>query len=400
MLKRLAVVLLCLILCAPTYTARAQQMMSRQTDDYFSTVSALFLYVDDSGKQAFEKTWAQVKETLGAIEAAVSVSSPDSDIARFNALPQGGECEISPLTAAMLSIAREVYDATGGLYDPTVYPLVDLWGFSPRFNANSYAPALPYDRPYENGRLPPPQERYIDALLPLVGFDGIALQQRDGAFFLRKNTPSVSVDGVVYHAQIDLGGIAKGYACDQVAALLRGQGYTMGHFVCGGSSMALLSRPTGDGTYALQLKKPRPGHGDETHYATVRAQNTTLSTSADSSHSFLREGVVYCHIIDPRTGWPVNTPVEEAGQSGLAAVTLLGESAAKNDAMTTALMLMGPERAAAYVRERLAGEQAVCAAFEAGSAVLKVWSNVDEAGLHIEDPAYIRVDGMPETNGG
>ena len=387
MLLSLFIPLLCVLMLAPCASAQQPKLMTRQTSDYFMTASALFLYVDADDQEGFAETWALVKQTLGEIEDAVSVSIPDSDISRFNELACGEEIRISDVTANLLQIAMDVYAITGGLYDPTVYPLVDLWGFSPRFNTNTYVPVMPYDRIYENGRLPLPDPRYIDALLPLVGLQGIGLRRENGVCYLRKDTPSVFIDGVEIKAQLDLGGIAKGYACDRVLALLRDRGYTMGHFVCGGSSMALLSRPDGDGAYAITLRKPRRGEGDASHYATLRARETTLSTSGDYSHSFVSDGIVYCHIIDPRTGYPMNMPDEAGVQHGVASATLLCPSAAYGDALTTALCILGPQEAEAFLKS-IPLCTVVLAVYTSGEETLQVLTNAAPGELTLDDPAY------------
>jgi len=380
-------VLLSLLLMVPCASAHQVKLMARQTDEYFMTASALFLYAEEDKAQHYQETWTLVKQTLGEIEQAVSVSIPESDVARFNALSCGEEIEITSLTADILKIAKDVHALSGGLYDPTVYPLVDLWGFSPRFNRNFYMPVMPYDRTYENGRLPLPDAQHVEALLPLVGLNGIELREENGKYYLKKNTPSVIIDGTVIHAQLDLGGIAKGYACDRVLDLLQSRGYTMGHFVCGGSSMALLSRPQGDGTYALTLHKPRPGQNTGTHFATLRTRDVTLSTSADYNHSFTSDGVIYCHIIDPRTGYPINMPDESGIQQGIAAATLLFESAAYGDALTTVLCILGPQEASAFL-DQIPQSTAVLALYRSGCDAYQVISNAVPDVLNIDDPAY------------
>ena len=136
MLKRVSFAVLFLFaLAAFSCGAHAEpKLTSRHTDAYFSTVSALFLYVEPEDSSRFSGVWSQVKSILEDVERSVSLAFEDSDISRFNALPVGGSMSISQITAEILSVAFDVYDLTGGLYDPTVYPLVDLWGFSPRFN--------------------------------------------------------------------------------------------------------------------------------------------------------------------------------------------------------------------------------------------------------------------------
>ena len=375
--------LLGLLLCFSS--GQAAGLQTRHTTSYFSTVSALFVYTDDSS--AFERVWAQTKQILSDIQSAVSLSDPESDLSRFNALGSGESCPVSPITAEILRTAKAVYDETGGLYDPTVFPLVDLWGFSPRFNTNQYKPLMAYDRPYEDGKLPLPDVRYVEALRQLVGLEGIVLSGSDEqGWTLSKQTPSVTVDGHSYHAQLDLGGIAKGYACDRVKRLLQESGFENGHFVCGGSSIAVLSRPDGD--YQLTIGKPRAGENSETTFASLPARDVTLSTSSDASHTYTRDGVLYCHIIDPRTGYPLNMPVKGQAQRGIACTTLLGESAARGDALTTALCLMGPAQAAAYINDRLQGNAVVMALYETGKPFCEVVTNVAQDLCTITDTAY------------
>jgi len=377
--------LLCVLLAFPVLSESAPKLMTKQTSTYFSTVSALFLYDSPDNNGHFEQTWSQVKAILGEVESAVSVSMPDSDIARFNALPCGEAMEISTVTADILKIAFAAHEETGGFYDPTVYPLIDLWGFSPRFNTNTYKPIMPYDRAYEGGILPLPDAAHIDALLPLVGLSGMELSEENGRFYLTKHTPSVMIGDTIIHAQLDLGGIAKGYACDRVKQLLSERGYTMGHFVCGDSSMAILSRP--DGAYKLNLGKPRAGSNPNSHFATVSLRDRALSTSSDSRHSYVIDGVRYCHIIDPRTGYPLN--MSSGGvQKGAASITLLSSSAARSDAITTALCLMSPQEAADFAGEHLIGDSVIISLYASDSDTLEVVHNLGADAISLSDPAY------------
>ena len=291
---------------------------------------------------------------------------------------------ISDLTQEILSIAFAAYALTDGLYDPTVFPLVDLWGFSPRFNQGAYRPLLPYDRPYREGQMTPAAEADVAALLPLVGLSGLEMRQTPAGWELIKHTPSVSLAGVTLEAQIDLGGLAKGYACDRVAALLREKGYTAGYFVCGGSSMAFLAMPEGR-AFSVTAGKPRTG-GEGDFYAELQAKDTTLSSSSDASHSYTDQGVLYCHIMDPRTGFPLNRPDSEGIQRGAATVTLLGESAAMNDALSTALCLMGPQKALDFLQLRQ--ERMVMAVYKTGESTLEVVSNLPREAVEILDESY------------
>lgn len=383
MKKTISAALLCALLLAAFPARAAETPFRRYTTDYFGTVSMLCLYSEDGAEEA----WREVKALLGSIDESVSVSRPDSDIARLNALPAGESVPVSGVTAEIWRTAAEAYELTGGLYDPTVYPLVDLWGFSPRFNQKDRGGGRPWDRPETDGHPALPRDEDVRALLPLVGMDGIALEAAGDGWVLRKNTPPVVIAGVTVQAQADLGGIAKGYACDRVAALLREKGITEGYFVCGGSSMCFLSRPGGE-AFSVAAGKPRPGRNGGTDYAVFRARNTTLSTSSDASHCYTAEdGALYCHIIDPRTGYPLNRPDSRGIQAGAASVTLLGESAALGDALSTALCLMGPRETLAFLENR--EEKMVMAVYRTGEDDPEVAANMDMDEMELTDEGYV-----------
>lgn len=364
----------------------------RQTMDYFSTVCMLTIYPEDNADG--QKIWREVKATLARIEQAVSVSDASSDVARFNALQFGEETAVGSDMAAMLKIAMQVHEQTDGLYDPTVYPLIDLWGFSPRFNGQVYVLSLPYDRAYVNGLLPLPEEKYIKAFRQLAQLRGVTLIERGGQFFLRKDIPPVTVDGVTYQAMLDLGGIAKGYACDCVRALLKEHGIERGVFICGESSITFLQSTAEDGCYRIELGKPRPGLGREACYASLRASGVSLSSSSDSRHAYVISGVRYCHLIDPRTGWPINRPDEDGVQQGVIAATIFGESAAYDDAMTTALCVMGKDGARAFMAAH-PEVQTVIVCQEEDGQTLNVYTNLPEGTLSMADDAY-HLEALPQ----
>ncbi len=378
--RQFCCVMLVLLPLLKPVPSRADSFM-RSTSEYFGTVSMLRLY-DTEGAQ---ETWEAVRALLSGIEEAVSVSVRSSDIARFNRLQAGESLAVSAITAELFRAARDVYDLTGGLYDPTVYPLVDLWGFSPRFSDSDDEPVMPYDRPFRNGRPVPPGARYIDLLLPLVGMDGIILTETEDGWLLTKRTPAVKIGDVTIQAQLDLGGIAKGYACDCVRQLLVRRGYTEGYFICGDSSMTFLGGTDGH-PYRVAAGKPRMTANPGSAYAGFMLENASLATSSDAAHAYDADGAHWCHLIDPRTGWPVNRPDAQGLQAGAASVTLIGQDAALLDAMGTALCILGPEAALAFLEER--PEQMVMAVWRSDSDQYTVVTNMDPAGLTLPDPAY------------
>ena len=372
------------------FTAR-----NRHTTIAFGTVSVLRLYADfsqEANAARFDRVWDEAREILRELDSVFSVTNPASDVARFNALPYGESIEISGHMARVMKIAAEVYEKLGGLFDPTVFPLVDLWGFSPRFRLARFAPLYPFDRP--RWREQPPAPEYIEAFRHLAGFGGVVLGgcQASG-FTLANRIPPVVVNGVSYQARLDLGAIVKGYAADLVREAMIREGFRFGFFSCGGSSMALLNgmdyaSPDGGAFhFRLRLRKPRPGQTQESAFMAVMVSGTNLSTSGDYDHAFFLDGIRYSHIIDPRTGRPVNTPPSGA-QSGFAAATVLGGSGAFAEGLSTGLLMKTLSEAVSFIN-RLENHKVVLVYYKAGIDFFEIITNIPDELITILDPAYV-----------
>ena len=157
------------------YTSR-----TKQTGDYFSTVSILRVFDDFSkpeNMKKYDEFWDNLKEVMKQIESEVSVSIETSDIARFNELEYGQSLPISNHTANIIKIAKDAYELTGGIFDPTIYPLVDLWTFTPRFNSLEYKPQFPYDRDRTKKGFSLPDQKYIKGFVDLVDFSKVVLSE-------------------------------------------------------------------------------------------------------------------------------------------------------------------------------------------------------------------------------
>jgi len=358
----------------------------------FGTVSRLTVWDDFSSPYAnerFETLWANIRDLLWELDGLFSLSDPDSEISRFNALPEGGSLPISFHTARLIGQCQALYEKTEGFFDPSVYPLVDLWGFSPRFR-NGEKAAMPYDRARdrETGTLPPPDARYLETFHRLVGFSDIRLTE-DGAgnTILIKNTKSVTVDGIVYAAQIDLGGIAKGYATDLVTEKMRAAGIVYGFFSCGTSSVSLLaSGGTEDREFRLAVRNPRPAEETPEAFATVLVSGACLSTSGDYDDNYFVAGQRACHIIDPFTGFPLNMH-PNGTREGFCSATLLSGSACEDDALTTALLLMEEERARALVKT-LDGRNVLLVRERADGDGYDVLTNLSEERVSLLDSRF------------
>lgn len=274
---------------------------------YFNTVSFVAAYADENALLAAAE---EVQTVFEEIENAVSLSLDTSDVSRFNKDEAVGETlEISRITYDLLTRALELYVCTNGAYNPAVGRLVDLWGLSPRFNEENYAPTLPYDRETDSV----PDEKYITAFLGLTNFGDITLTQDSGKYFVTKPETSVTVDEATYTMTIDLGGIAKGLAADKAAEILKRHEITQSYVSVGTSSLSLLDSKKDNWT--VSLRHPR----QDGNYAAVYASNTSASTSGDYERYFTVDGKRYSHIISPESGAPID--------NGMVTVSLFGRTA-------------------------------------------------------------------------
>ena len=225
----------------------------------------------------------------------------DGELARLNAALAQGTClRVSADLAAQIRQAQEVNRASGGRFDPAVGRLVALWGFD-------RAPRDP-DRP-----LPRPED--IQALLPLPPMSAV----------------TVAADGEVCGPRglfIDLGGIGKGYAVDRVAEDLARRGIPVALINAGGN-IKTVGEPPGR-SWRIGIRDPyRPG----VMGSLTLVGGESVSTSGDYERMVDARGRRYHHILDPRTGEPVQ---------GLHAVTVVHPDGALGDAASTALMVAGP----------------------------------------------------------
>ncbi len=389
----------------PVADAEKRTSKSKMTGEFFATWSQLRLYDDFSKPDnvaRFEGVWEETKEVLSEIEQAVSVSVETSDVARFNALSYGEGMDISPHTAALLLAAKEGYEKTSGMFNPAAYPLVDLWGFTPRVMNAAYAPLYAYDRVRDEQGLPLPEEQYIRAFTTLADFDGILLSgDAETGYRLQKMVPPIEVDGVSYEAKIDLGGIAKGYAVDVVMELLARNGYEYGLFSCGSSSMGLMksaspkSVENGTRQYEVYIRHPRSDNRNDA-YLSVAQKDARLSTSGDYDNSYLLGGVRYAHIINPVTGYPMNTAHVEKGQKGIATATVLGENATVCEVLSTALCAMEPKETIRFINEQLSAYSVALVLYDTNSPTFEFVTNMPPESYRLQDKAFLPASRLDE----
>lgn len=236
------------------------------------------------------------------LEDTLSVTDEGSEIYALN---RDKRAVLSPDAAALTGAALELCERAGGALDVSVYPVLRAWGFT-------------------TGEYRVPSEEEISRLLRAVDYRRVRLE--DGAAALGEDM------------MIDLGSVAKGYASGRVVALLRSAGVVSALVNLGGNVQTLGTKPDGS-LWRVAIRDP---FGDGV-LGVVEAADKAVITSGGYERFFERDGETYWHILDPATGRPA--------RAGLAAVTVVGEDALTCDGLSTALFVMGPERAAALWRE-------------------------------------------------
>lgn len=246
------------------------------------------------------------EETLRTLDAKLDRHDETSTVSALNRDGTVEDAELAQLT----DIAQTIGALSGGAFDPTVAPVMDAWDFT------GDAPRVPSDEE-------------LSALLAHVGLEKLSV---DG------NTIALS-DG----AQLDLGGIAKGYAADLLRAQLEKEGVTSATLDLGGD-VFVMGRKTDGSDWRIAVKDPAD---TESYLGIVSAADKFIVTSGVYERYFEENGVRYHHILDPKTGSPA--------ESGLVSVTVLCENGAWADALSTACFVLGPDGALA-LRDDLADQ--------------------------------------------
>lgn len=252
---------------------------------------------------------------------------PQGEIYRVNA--RGSEWgDVSPETMALVREALSLAALTEGSFDPTIAPLVDVWGFV-ETDAQQGS-----DAPTPMAGLVVPDDAAIAAALARVDYTRVEIQPE-------RRRMRLGTD----EQRLDLGGIAKGYGVDRAAAVLRDARVVRGLIDVGGDIFALGSRS--DGTpWRLGIRHPRDTGAI---LGILHVRDEAVSTSGDYERYFEVDGTRYAHILDPRTGWPARD---------LISVTVVAPSGVVADALSTAVFVMGMERGIALI-ESMPGVEGV-----------------------------------------
>lgn len=236
-------------------------------------------------------------------------SNASGDIAQINALAGIRPVVVDKDVFRMLEMAQEYSRLTNGAFDITIGPVMDLWGFG---------------QPRE--QVPAPDE--LRKALSLVGSEDLILDEQEQTAYLKKVGMS-----------IDLGAVAKGYAVENAAQVLE-EARINSAIINAGGNIRVIGKKESAKEWKVGIQDPR---NPQALIGILSLENEAAVTSGDYQRNMQINGQIYHHILSPRTGYPADE---------LMSVTVIAEDSAEADLLSTALFLMEPEQAFAFVTKR------------------------------------------------
>ena len=258
----------------------------------------------------------EIDKELQHVNDLMSNWQKDSEISRFNASRDTAPFPLSPETATVMEAALQVWKLSGGAFDPTIGGLIQIWGFGTKQKVRR------------------PTDEEIGKVKSQSGFDKVAL--KDGK--LTKSMPGITVN---------LSAIAKGYGVDRVYELLQKKGYSSLLVEIGGEVRVGESR--NGKRWKIAVEKPNY-EGEREIHRVLELEGLAMATSGDYRNFFEEDGKRYSHILDPRTGFPVEKDVVSA--------TVVGPNCMMVDALATTMLVLGAQAGLELV-ESLPGYEAL-----------------------------------------
>jgi len=272
------------------------------TRDFFAMDTFMTLQVyGDRPQNAID---AAVEE-IERLDGLLSTEDENSEVGRLNA--EGGG-SVGEDTLYLLQRSIALTEDTKGAFDITIYPVMKAWGFA-------------------GGTYRVPEQTELQELLRHVNAAALVVEEKEYNLQLPE------------HVQIDFGSIAKGYASQRAVEVLRREGIESAMLNLGGNVALLGTKPDGTG-WRIAIQDPKKNGN---YLGVVEAKDCFIITSGGYERYFEEDGVIYHHIMDPATGMPA--------RNGLLSVTILSADGTLADGLSTALFVMGPEKATDYWKE-------------------------------------------------
>ena len=249
-----------------------------------------------------------VEDAAGEIERLDVLLSTENEKSEIYALNKKGTGELSKDGIYLVEKSIELWENTGGAFDITIYPIMQAWGFTTK-----------------DYRVPAEDE--LEELLSLVNSGNINVDETT-------DTVSFAKEGM----QIDLGGIAKGYASQQIMEIFNTDGIESGIVNLGGNVQVLGKKPDGS-EWKIAIENPKD---TDSVLGYFEGSDVAVVTSGGYERYFEEDGKSYHHIIDPSTGYPADT--------GIISVTIVAPDGTEADGLSTSLFVMGVHKAEDYWR--------------------------------------------------
>lgn len=263
-----------------------------------------YMEITAYGRKSEEAVAAAVTE-IERLDALLSTGSETSEITMLN---RNKEAVVSEDSAYLLKRSMELWESTEGAFDITIYPVMKAWGFA-------------------GETFQVPEENELGNLLTYVDASRIAFDGEKNKVVLPEQV------------EIDFGGIAKGYTSARVAQIMKEYHIKSAKLNLGGNVQTVGEKTDGS-AWRIAIKSP-----DDTfpYLGVISVKDKAVITSGGYERYFEENGIIYHHIIDPKTGRPA--------QSGLCSVTIVCEDGTLADGLSTALYVMGKDKAIAYWKE-------------------------------------------------
>ncbi len=249
---------------------------------------------------------------MDRINSLLSNYIPESDVSKINS--NAGICPvpISPETADALNEALKFSKLSGGAFDLTIGPLLKLWGF------NKDIPGLSGSEP---------DNKTIENTKLLVDYNAIEINHENNTGFLSKKG-----------TWIDVGGFSKGYVADKAIALLQTKGIKNALVAAGGTICTIGKKPDYS-EWTVGIKHPR---NEDSFLTIIKLKDRAVSTSGDYENFYNKKGKRKTHIIDPRTGMPVET---------IQSASVIAPKGLDSDALSTVLFVLGEKDGIELIEE-------------------------------------------------
>ena len=266
------------------------------------------IYYDEAGRNFQES----IDSLLDDFDQTASLWVEESLIRRVN---ENRDSVVNEEFATLVEISKEMHEYTGGAFDCTVGKLVNAWGFG--FSK----------REEMSGTV-------VDSLLQYVGKQPEVVRDAAGMLILRKATPE---------STLDFNAIAQGYSTDKVSQFLESKGIENYLVDIGGEVYAKGCKPDGK-AWTVGIERPAENrYSNPEVEMSIELRDKAVVTSGNYRKYYEKDGVRYSHTIDPSTGRPV--------EHSLLSVSVIDESAWRADALATAFMVMGLEKAKKFIKE-------------------------------------------------